>query len=637
MGCRRRFHNFERVFMDLVAYLESKDMQLKRGGNGNVYTHCVFCNESEDKRGRLYVQVDPDSETYGAWFCHLCNSKGGINALREHFGDEPLGIDAGISRSVLFSAVKYYQDKLYENITAYQYLTDVRGLTDDTIKSSYLGWADGGLLTHLIACGYELEDIQNTGLINQFGSDFLQDKIIIPYFEYGEAVSLRGKEIGGKYLSLPGSKARIYGIDRVRGEQTVLLSAGEFDSLVLTQLGYAAAGVPGENIWKQEWTPEFDEAKRVFILFDNDSAGKAGAEKLATRLGPKSRVVEMPEARVGQKKIDVSEWYVNHGKLKEDFDFLLSKAQGGLLISASQAFDRWTEIEGNPNLVGLRFNVGAIDNEMQHGLLPGQVVVVIAKSNSGKTLATLNIFHRMALIRPDIKILYISLEQTRNEWFERAHRIHNFYEPGSSTLDTVKFWNNKLMMVDKNRLSEAELEVCIDQYEYETGGLPDIVAVDYLGYYSRSFAGEEYARVTSAIMGLKGIAKARQLVFFVPHQVNRSGDYGEELSADQGKSSGAVEETADMLMSLWNPDQQIGIAKSDQRKEINMKILKSRDGGVGQLVQYQFAPLTLAIVPKDDVLYERALRERQYWLAGDDWKKAVYRYKTGDNSLEFND
>jgi len=126
-------------------------------------------------------------------------------------------------------------------------------------------------------------------------------------------------------------------------------------------------------------------------------------------------------------------------------------------------------------------------------------------------------------------------------------------------------------------------------------------------------------------------------VFFVPHQVNRSGDYGEELSADQGKSSGAVEETADMLMSLWNPDQQIGIAKSDQRKEINMKILKSRDGGVGQLVQYQFAPLTLAIVPKDDVLYERALRERQYWLAGDDWKKAVYRYKTGDNSLEFND
>jgi hypothetical protein len=136
-------------------------------------------------------------------------------------------------------------------------------------------------------------------------------------------------------------------------------------------------------------------------------------------------------------------------------------------------------------------------------------------------------------------------------------------------------------------------------------------------------------------MGLKGIAKSRQLVVFCPHQVNRQGDYGEELRADQGKSSGAVEETADMLLALWNPDQQVGINKADQQKEIHMKILKSRDGGVGQLIQYQFAPLTLAIVPKDDVLYERALKERQFWLAGDDWKKAVYRHKTGDMKVDF--
>lgn len=619
--------------MDLVAYLESKDMQLKQGGNGNVYTHCVFCNESQEKRGRLYIQVDPDSESYGAWFCHLCQSKGGINAIREHFGDDAIGEDSYTLRSIMSAAADYYSARLYDNIDAYQYVTQKRGLSDDLVKSAKIGWADGGLLTHLVASGYEIDDIKQTGLINQFGSDFLQGKITLPYMEYGDVVTIRGKEIGGKYLGLPGSQARMYGIDVIRGEQTVLLSAGEFDALVLRQLGYAAVGIPGENIWKPEWTGELEDAKRIFILFDNDAAGKAGAEKLATRLGPRSRVVQMPEARPGQKKIDVSEWYVTHGKQREDFDFLLSKAHGGLLVSATQAFDKWTEIEGNPDLVGLRFNVGAIDNEMQHGLLPGQVIVVIAKSNSGKTLATLNIFHRMALIRPDIKILYISLEQTRNEWFERAHRIHNFYDPGVTTLDTVKFWNNKIMMVDKNRLSEAELEVCIDQYEYETGSSPDIVAVDYLGYYSRSFAGEEYARVTSAIMGLKGIAKSRELVFFVPHQVNRSGDYGAELQADQGKSSGAVEETADMLLSLWNPDQQIGIAKVDQRKEINMKILKSRDGGVGSLVQYQFAPLTLAIVPKDDPLYERALRERQYWLAGDDWQKAVYRYKTGDNSL----
>jgi replicative DNA helicase len=284
----------------------------------------------------------------------------------------------------------------------------------------------------------------------------------------------------------------------------------------------------------------------------------------------------------------------------------------------------------------LRFNIPSIDKEMHHGLLPGQVVVVIAKSNAGKTLATLNIFQRMALARPDIKILYISLEQTRNEWFERAHRIQNFYYPNSTVLDTVKFWQDKLMLVDKNRLTEEELEVCLDQYEFETGSLPDIVAVDYLGYYSRSFPGEEYARVTSAIMGLKGIAKSRQIVAFVPHQVNRTGNYGQAIQADQGKSSGAIEETADMLISLWNPDQQLDVHKEDQKKEVNMQILKSRDGGVGSLIQLQFAPLTLAMVPKEDTAYyEKAVRERQYWLAGFDWKRAVYAHATGDESINF--
>lgn len=621
--------------MDVIAYLESKDVQLKQGGNGNVHTTCFFCDEDETKPGRLYINVDPESEKYGLFYCFLCNSSGGINRLRSHFGDSPLEYDS--SKTKIFEvASKYYEERLFENPEAYKYLVEERGFNDETIRKARLGWADGGLLPHLLASGFELEDIQATGLINQFGSDFFQDRITIPYLEYGEAVTIRGKDPHGKYLSLPAPYgiARLYGQDAIRGQTTVLLAAGEADALVLNQLGFHAAGVPGENIWKQEWTELLIDAKRIYILFDNDSAGKAGAEKLATKLGPRARVVEMPEAMAGQKKIDVTEWYVGHGKTREDFEFLLSQATGGLLVSVQQAFNRWLEMEGNPNLTGLRFNLPELDNEMQHGLLPGQVVTLLAKSNAGKTLITLNLLHRMLQIKEDLQVLYVSLEQTRNEWFERAHRIHNFYEPGVTTLDTINLWKNNLWTVDKNRITQDELEVCIDQYEYETGRYPDIVVVDYLGYYARGFEGEEYARTTSAIMGLKAIAKARRLVIYAPHQVNRTGDYGEELRADQGKSSGAVEETSDMLLALWSPDQKTGIDDKNQKREIFMKILKSRDGGVGKQMRLQMAPLTLAIVPINDDLYERALAERQYKLAGDDWKQAVYRHKTGDKSVQ---
>jgi hypothetical protein len=136
-------------------------------------------------------------------------------------------------------------------------------------------------------------------------------------------------------------------------------------------------------------------------------------------------------------------------------------------------------------------------------------------------------------------------------------------------------------------------------------------------------------------MDLKALAKERQLVAIVPHQANRQGNFGQEFAADQAKSSGAVEETSDLMLALWAPDQQVGVDPEDMRHELHMKILKSRDGGVNTKIIMQLAPLTLAIVPRSDALYERALRERQYAIAGDDWQRAVYRYRTGDESVHF--
>jgi KaiC/GvpD/RAD55 family RecA-like ATPase len=624
--------------MELVEYLESKDLHIKAAPDGNIYTHCWYCNEDESKRGRLYIQADPESEMYGAHYCHLCGAKGGLNAIRKHFGDDPIKSPNDVT--MMRVAVEFYAEQLFENVEAYNYLTEKRGLTHEKIKEMKLGWADStGLLTHLLASGFALEDIQAQGLVNYVGDDFLRHKIVIPYFSFGRPVAIRGKDMDGKYLSLPGSSARIYGEDAVRGEDSVVVAAGEFDAAVLQMLGYNACGIPGEKMWKPEWTELLVDAKRIYIMLDPDTTGKAAAEKLATTLGPRSRVVQLPDPKPGQKKIDVSKLFVDNNYTREDFDFLMSKAQGGLLISPAQAFDRWLEFEGNPTLEGLRFNIDAIDNEMQHGLLPGQVVTLLARTNVGKTLFSLNILHRMRMRKPDIKILFLSLEQMRNEWFERAHRIHSFYNPGVTTLDTVNYWKDNLYIVDENRISEEALEMCIEQYAYETGYQPDLVLIDYLGYYARSFGGEEYARTTSAIMGLKAIAKRHQLVVLAPHQANRSNDMGSEVRLDQGRGAGTVEETSDVSLVLWNPDQRKSeqegiITKGDQKKELILKMAKSRDGGVNTMCVLQSAPLTLAIVPKGDpVFYERALRERQYWIAGMNYKDAIRAYLTGDERV----
>jgi 5S rRNA maturation endonuclease (ribonuclease M5) len=670
--------------LDIEEYLIDKGCTIKPANDNNISTHCFFCGEDEHKRGRLYINVDPTVEPVGLYFCFLCGSKGTFNTILKHFGDAPIFStsreqfeDSDISDDtyceIFAVAAEFYHAALFENEKAYSYLTRDRGLTEDTIKHFRLGWTEGGLLTELVKRGFTLQEAQESGLVDRFGQDTFVGRIVIPYMVSGVVVDLRAKDMNGKYKSLPKHKARLFNQDalleppepseepvshpahpvknqkdtqqievsgvvpppppRQIDRNFVVITEGEFDAMTLWQLGICAVGVPGAMNWNDAWTGYLTERRRIYICFDNDTTGNASAEKLAQKLGAKSRIVEMPKAKAGKDKIDVNSWVADHGKTAEDFHFLFSKAKGGLLVSVYEAYQRWNEIEGNPELAGLRFNIESLDAQMRHGLLPAQVITMIAKTNSGKTLTMINMFHRMSMLKPDIKILFVSLEQTRNEWFERAHRIMTFYHPDATIADTIDYWNDKMLLVDKNRITQEQLSSCVEQYQFETGAKLDLLGLDYIGYYARSFKGEEYARVTNAIHSLKELAKNEEIVVLAPSQVNRTGQFGKTLSADQAKSSGGIEETSDMLLAIVNSDQRPDIRREDMTREIDLHVLKSRDGGIGHVAKMQFCPLTLAMVPMNDPLFPRALKEKEYSIAGDSYEQVVYRHRTGDQAI----
>lgn len=624
--------------LDIPAYLQSKGINFKWANSTNIHMACWYHGEDEKDRGRLYINVDPNHEPVGLFRCFVCEERGAFNKIRKHFGDAPLANVSGRKTeeelpdeqqlAILEAATEFYHIGLTENEEAFRYLRYERGLTIETITKFRLGWSSGGLLTHLKKKGFDTDEIKKTGLVDRFGQDVLQGYITIPYLLMGQPVQIRGKDPKAKYYTISGDKARMFNKDALVEAETVVICEGEFDAMTLDQLGFKVVGLPGAGQFNEHWAEAFEDVRRVYVCMDNDRAGRAGAEKIGTMLGQKVRIVEMPEGS------DINDWVAKEGKGREDFDALFARAVGGLIVTVDQAFERWLEIEGNPDLVGIRWNVPTIDEQMRHGLLPGQVVTLIAKTNAGKTLMSLNLFHRMSIINEDLKILFVSLEQTRNEWYERARRIYSFYDPWAENNDVLDYWRNRLVLVDKNRLSEDELLGAIEQYEYEWGCLPDFVCIDYLGYYARGFKGEAYERTTSAVMGLKHVAKAKQLIVFCPHQVNRTGNFGKELAADMAKESGAVEETSDMMMAIWNPDQQPGKTMQDQSGEVHLKILKSRDGPVGQEVVFQFCPRTLALVPVGDPLMSRAMKERSYAAVGDDWETVIYRLRSGDEQFD---
>lgn len=619
-------------------YLLSKGVVLKRGDDSNVHCACFFCGEDDHKRGRLYINIDENAEPKGLMFCHLCGVNGAINKIRKHFGDPPLRDDDGRvdytpKSALLDDAAEFYLFGLGDNEDAFKYLRYERGLELDTIEKFKLGYASGGLRKRLADKGYAMTEMVKSGLVDNRGNDFFTDHITIPYLVNGRVVQIRGrarKDGEAKYKTPSGNKAMLFNSDATWSADKIVITEGEFDAIVLDQLGYAACGVAGASSWKDEWTAYMQDAKQVFLCFDNDKAGSAGAEKVALSIGSKSRVVTMPEIGDDGKKNDITEWIVGKGNTAIDFDQLLSSSVGGNLITVDEAFAEWVGVQG---LEGLKTGFHDIDRAIKPGLLPGQVMVVLAKTGVGKTIFTLNMFYRMCIIDPDMKILFVSLEQTRGEWFERARRIYRFYNLNATDQDALNFWRDKLMIVDKNRLTEEELIGAIDQYEIEMGEKPGLVAVDYLGYWARAYKGEAYERTSAAIMSLKAVAKEKRIPIFTPHQVSRSADFGEEFDAGASRDSGVVEETADFVMALWSPDNRKGKEKHERTGDVELKILKSRHGGNSTLQKIQFAPISLAMVPAGDPKWNLAKSELAWNTTAETFDTVIERHRTGDRVI----
>lgn len=635
--------------LDLVSYLESKGVQVKSATDSNIHTSCWYCNEDEHKRGRLYISVDRNESPPGKFFCHLCGESGAINKIRKHFGDPSINDDGtpyspdheDVSESnsrileVQRLAADFYYDQLGANEAAFQYLRHERGLLFETIESHRLGWANGSLHTYLAERGVSQEEAQATGLVDRYGKDFLKHHITIPYIENGQVHYIRGRDLTpnakAKYMTPPGSKTRIYNVDALRGATNAVVTEGEFDALVMEQLGYDAVGLAGANVWQDKWADYFTEVKKTYVIFDNDETGHIGAEKVSMSIGPSSRIVTMPEHQDDEPKNDISEWIINKGHTRGDMELLLVKSRGGLLLTVDDAYEEWLEVQ---NASGIKLGLPIIDQQIAPGILPGQVAVVLAKSGVGKTVSMLNMFERMVTIQPDIKILFLSLEQTRGDWFERAHRIHRFYDLQSTYQDTLACFRDNLIIMDKNQISEEELLQALEQYELEMGCKPDLICVDYLGYWARAYPGESYERTSKAIMAMKRIAKDFRIPFLTPHQLSRGTAYGEEPDIDNARDSGVIVETADFIFSLWSPDQKQGTSREERTGALNLKIGKSRHGGVGTVEHLQFAPYSLVMVPKFDPYYKFAVEEHKRFSLGDTYEQVLKSYEDGNRILE---
>jgi len=591
--------------------MRSKGLEVKVSGHEIVVPCFFLCGEdANSKKKKLYVSAE-----HGAYSCKVCSSEGGWWGILEHFGDEERKDTFRPSRRLAIYAeyVQVCQDLLMKNEATLTYLFE-RGLTIETIEAARLGYHPKGrgivesLPSSLKMGGFTREELKESGLLSPSGRDFHEGRLVIPYLSSGQAVQVRGRAMdpnaAAKYATPAGDPVRLYGADALRGADSIICVEGEMDALILGQTlacspdvrarNLAVVAIPGAQVFPEGKTGFplfFEDIRRVYVGFDNDHAGKAGAIKAKDLLGAKARVVELTKA---------NDWneFISDGHGWRDVMDLIAEAdmRGKRVFSIEESARKLYALEqGKP---GIRTGFATLDAFLKPGLLPGQITIPLARTGSGKSVWLANV----AYYTRTIPTIWITLEMTAAETYNRMRRITRFHNP---TADEREVWGMYplLGVVEENKLGPDDFSILISEFQEERGERPQMVFVDYLGYYARGMRGKDlYEKTTNAVMQLKEEAKRHEVHIVVPGQVGRSVKPGEPINEQSARDAGSIEETSDFLLGIYKPSD--AVQESSQpgsvQSELKVNILKSRHGNKGRVVSLAMSYASLAIVDSSD-------------------------------------
>jgi DNA primase len=137
-------------------------------------------------------------------------------------------------------------------------------------------------------------------------------KLSIPYLTPSGTIDIRFRALspdatGPKYMSRPGATTHIFNINALgNADDTLVVCEGELDTVIATQAGFTAVGLPGANNWKPFYSRVLADWGKVILLCDGDNAGREMAKNLSRELDNVFPVF-MPEGQ------DVNDVYLAEG------------------------------------------------------------------------------------------------------------------------------------------------------------------------------------------------------------------------------------------------------------------------------------------------------------------------------------
>ena len=294
-------------------------------------------------------------------------AKAGVE-LKKYQGDKKVSERKLRAKEALELATKYYQFALSKNKAVCEYVFYKRNLNKKTVKEFRIGYAPSfkdALLKFLGSKKFSKKELEDAGLLNQYGGDLFRKRMMIPFIDTNGTVigyTARTLEKDGipKYLNTPETllfnKSRfVFGLYQakpaIREKNYVVIVEGNMDLISSHQAGVkTAVATSGTAMTEQHLKILSNLTSDVRLAYDGDEAGLKATERainLAGALGISLSVIsdyhgcKDPDELI-QK--DPKLWQEAVENCKPAMDYLLERYEEILNLSTAQGKKEYSDL-----------------------------------------------------------------------------------------------------------------------------------------------------------------------------------------------------------------------------------------------------------------------------------------------------
>ena len=656
----------EAVKERLTEYVESiTDHSAK--GNRKAYV-CPICGSGTGRNKTGAFTITPDGLT---WKCFACDRGGDTLDLIgyvEDLNDYSAKVTrAGELFNIDIEAPAEYQkhDKTAQNTD-----TNTSMHTDTKTETNYIDFYKQAN-KNIQATNYPEKRGLSEAILNRFKIGYVENwkhpnapenvtgspRLIVPVTSTSYLARDTRENIPDYQKAYAKAKVGSSDIFNARAfidylDKPIFIVEGEIDALSIMEVGGVAVGLGSTSNYKKlAGLVKDKQLERPLILaLDNDSRGRktqAELEKLLQAQKTPYTIAVLTD----QNAKDPNEMLVkNRETFKARVEEAIKNAKDDKEKYLETSTDNYIQdflngIADSVNTPCISTGFAMLDEALDGGLYEG-LYIVGAISSLGKTTLVTQIADQIASKGHDV--LIFSLEMARSEIMAKSisrHTIMEVLQTGEDTKNakTVrgvtagnryeKYSNTEKELI-KNAvqtysgyakhiyitegvgdLGVAQIRETVEKHTRYTGNIP-LVIVDYLQILApANERATDKQNTDKAVMELKRISRDFKTPVIGISSFNRD-NYNNAVSMQAFKESGAIEYSSDVLIGLQlkgagDKDFDPTEAKKKNPREVELVILKNRNGQTGSKVPFEFYPLFNYFVENDNPQYILADSENE--------------------------